>query len=103
VVSGLRLMMHVDGNVLLLRPLVGSRVVLVDETRRTAAARPRVGRAAAGAARAARIAPRRRLRVERKGSTRRQRIEPETADDIELAVDHRAVELFFRLGKRRGL
>ena len=83
VVGGLRLVMHVDRNVLLLRPLVRPGVVLVYESRRTAAARP--GRRGAAAT----------------AGTRAGWIEAESTNDIELAVDDGAVELFLRLGERR--
>ena len=76
-------MMHMDRNVFLLRPLVRPRVVLIDQAGRTAAAR--TGRRCATAS--SRLCA--------------GWIEAEAANDIELAVDHGAIELFLRLRKWR--
>src|SRR6266550_793506 len=74
-------MMHGHGDALLLRPLVGTCVVLVDERRRTTEAR---SLAHAG---------RRGLHA--------GRCESESADHVELAVDDRSVQFFFGFGKWR--
>src|SRR6185503_10214838 len=77
VVAGLRLVMHRDGDVLLLRPLVRPGVVLVDERGRTAETRSLAH------------AWRRRLDAGRR--------EAEASDHVELPVEDGAVQLLFGL------